>query len=192
MPAPIWTLREQTGGVRCQGVHGVQSQPRGIGAEPLEPGGGTINSPHLPLIPHPFSAVGGLAARGRAGIEDPFAWLGIEQQHDALGLPILHAPVALHVSRQGAQITRTIKQGETFRQVGQRGGAQAGLRQLGDQRGLVGAQGIEAQIEGRRSVAGEGEGLSFAGRAPEEQLLGQPKGEGVAQGQGGRGVGRQA
>jgi len=192
MPAPVWTLREQTGGVRCQGVHGVQSQPCGIGVEPLEPGGGTIDSPNLPLIPHPFRAVGGLAAGGGAGIEDLFAWLGIEQQHDALGLPVLHAPVALGIARQGAQIARTIKQGESFRQVEQRGGSQAGLRQLGDQRGLVGAQGIEAQIEGRRSVAGESEGFRFAGRAPEEQLLGQPKGEGVAQGQGGCGVSRQA
>ena len=169
----------------------LEPEPLGVDREPLKPGGRAVDGPHLPLVGHAFGAVGGLAAGGGAGIENAFAGLGVEQEHDALGLAVLHAPVALGVARPCPQIPRTIQQGEPLRQIGQGLGPQAGLRQLAEERGPIGAQGVDAQIKGRRAVAGQGEALHRIGGLPGEELLGEPEGKRLAQGEGGRGILRQ-
>jgi len=132
--------------------------------------------------------VGGLASGGGAGIQDPFSRLGIQKGHDALGLSVLHAPVALGIARQGPQVARTIQQGDPLRQLGQGFSPHAGRRQMGDQGGWIGAQGVDPQVERRRGIAGLSKHLRLPWAAPVQQLLRQPEGQGVAQGQGGCGV----
>ena len=65
--------------------------------------------------------MGALATRGGAGIEDPLAGLGIEQQTHRLGGAVLNAPVPVGVAGQGAQLTAAAQQREAPGQIRQGG-----------------------------------------------------------------------
>jgi len=179
---------QQGDGVGGEGPERHQAKPLGVGAESLKAGGGAIDGPHLPPIPHAFRAVGGLAAGGGAGIKNPFPGLGIQEGNNALGLAVLHAPVALGIARQGPRIAGTIQQGDPFRQARQGGGPHTHLGQPGDEAGRIGPREVDPQIEGRRGIGGLTKHLRLHGIDPMEELGRQPEGEGMAQGQGRRRV----
>ena len=67
----------EIGGIGGFGANAAQPQALGIELDLLQPPWRHIHSHHLALITHQFSDVGGLPARGSAGIEHPLAGLGI-------------------------------------------------------------------------------------------------------------------
>ena len=186
--APLGFLGRQLSGIGNQGVDGAQAEAGGVDPHPAQAALGAIHRPHLALVADQFSQVGALAAGGSAGIEDALAGLGIQQQPHRLGRAILHAPVALPIARQVAQLTAAAPQREAIGQL-----RQGGRLQPGGGKGLqhsrpAGAQGVDAQVEGGGLVAGGREQL---GLGPLHGQLRQPGGQGVAQAQAAGGIGGQ-
>ena len=100
------------GGIATGGANAVEAQPLGIAIHPPQAGFGAIERHHLPLVVDQLRQVGALAAGGGAGVEDALTGLGIQQRRDALGGAVLHAPMALVVAGQLAQIAAAAPQRE--------------------------------------------------------------------------------
>ena len=182
---PLRLLSRQSGGIGGQGVDALQAKAGGIDAHPAQAPFGAIHGPHLTLVAHELSEMGALATRGGAGIEDPLAGLGIEQQTHRLGGAVLHAPVTLGVAGQGAQLTTTAQQREAPGQIRQGGSLDPGGSEGRQSTRRRGAQQVEAQVEGGGLVAGQTEGL---GIRPLQSQLSEPGGQGMAQAKAGGGV----
>ena len=179
--APLGMRICKLGGIGGLAADRREPEPGGIGLEPLQAGGGAVDRPHLAAIGHGLGDLGALAAGGGAGIQHPLARLRIEQRHDALGGPVLHAPAALAVARQAAQIPRPIAQHQAAGAIAEGFGGDAGGGQIGLQGLAAAAQRVHAQIQAGRAVAGAGEGLGRVGRQPAHQLAGQPARQRMAQ-----------
>ena len=167
----------------------AQPQPLAVALHPPQTRLAAIEGQHQPLIAHCLGQVGALAAGGGAGIEQPLPGLGIEQGHDPLGAAVLHAPVALGVAGQLAQIAAAAADHEAPGQTLDGGGRQARGAERLQHLLAAGAQAVHAQIQAWRGVAGGAEGFGPLGRQPGQQIGGQPVRQGVAQGQGRRRIG---
>ena len=170
----------QTTGIGRQSMDGLQAQAGPIDLHPPQPGRRAINGPNLALVAHQFSQMGAFAPRSCAGIQDALTGLGVQQEGHPLGSAILHAPLALGVAGQPAQITAAAHQAEGQGQVLDHLGLNPGGQQLRLQLVAAGLERINAQIQVGRLVAGKTKGLGLLHGQPRQHQGRQPIGQGMA------------
>jgi len=188
---PVGSQLGQVAGIGAQHLDRPQPQPLGVARQTAQPGFGPVDGPDRATITAHLGDLGGFAARGSTGIQNPLPGLGIQQRHHPLGGAVLHAPVTLAIAGQPPQLAAAAAEGQGLIQLGNRSAGHAGGSQVLLQLIAAGAQGVHPQIQLGCGVAGGRHALGLIRRQPGQQVLGQPARQRAAQSKAGGWVWRQ-